>query len=93
LLSGPRKGKTVERCNIATAAKLLNRIAAVGEQKLPESVKGPSHVLSEKNLTNYGITTPVTYRSIVRPLGQWFTGLVIEAINPRPVVRKIVNAP
>jgi hypothetical protein len=34
----------------------------------------------------------VTYRVIVRPLGQRFTGLVIETIDPRPLVGKIVNA-
>lgn len=33
----------------------------------------------------------VTYGVIVGPLGQGFTGLVIEAINPRSVVGKIVN--
>ena len=34
----------------------------------------------------------VTYRVIVRSLGQRFTGLVIKTIDPRPVVGKIVNA-
>jgi hypothetical protein len=33
----------------------------------------------------------VTYRVIVRPLGQGFSRLVIETIDPRPVVGKIVN--
>jgi hypothetical protein len=33
----------------------------------------------------------VTYRVIVRPLGQGFTRLVIETIDPRPFVGKIVN--
>lgn len=35
----------------------------------------------------------MTYRVIVRPLCQWFTGLVIETVNTRSVVRKIVNPP
>ena|ERR1700733_424899 len=34
----------------------------------------------------------VTYRVIVTPLGQGFTGLVIETIDSRPLVGKIVNA-
>jgi hypothetical protein len=38
LLLGLRKEKTVECCNIAGAAKSLNKIAAVGEKKFP--VKG-----------------------------------------------------
>jgi hypothetical protein len=34
----------------------------------------------------------VTYRVIVRPLCQRFTGLVIETVDSRPSVGKIVNA-
>jgi hypothetical protein len=34
----------------------------------------------------------VTYRVIVRPLGQRFTRLVIETIDPGSVVGKVVNA-
>jgi hypothetical protein len=34
----------------------------------------------------------VTYRVIVRPLSQGFTGLVIETIDPGLVVGQIVDA-
>jgi hypothetical protein len=94
LLLGLRKEKTVGCCNIARAARSSNKIAAIGEQKFPAVVKGQSHVLScqKKIDADQVLLYEVTYRVIVRPLGQRFTGLVIEAIDPRPVVGKIVNA-
>lgn len=93
LLLGLRKEKTVQCCNIARAAKSSNKIAAIGEQKFPAIVKGQSHVLSrQKKFELIKVLRHETYRAIVRPLGQRFTGLVIEAIDPRPVVGKIVNA-
>jgi len=86
LLSGLRKERTAECCNIARAAKSLNKIAAVGGQKFP------AIVMSEKKIEPIKCYDTVTDRAIVRPLGQRFTGLVVETIDPRPVVGKIVNA-
>jgi hypothetical protein len=88
-----RKEKTVECCNIARAAMLSNKIAAVGEKKFPTIVKWQSHLLSGKNKSKpVRCYDTVTYRVVVRPFGQGFTGLVIKTIDPRSVVGKIINA-
>jgi hypothetical protein len=80
------KENTVECCNIATAARSLNKTAAIGEQKFPA-------LSCQKKIEPIRCydTVTVTYRVIVRPLGQGFTRLVIETIDPRSVVGKIVN--